>query len=84
MAWSFAYIGLRRVLELLGLLTARTGRRRSKSWCSGTRSPCYAARSPGPSSNQRWVLLAALSRLLPRRWWQAFFIHPFHTAAMAP
>jgi hypothetical protein len=47
MAWSFAYVALRRVLEFVVLLTrGDQAKEIEMSWCSDTRSPCFAATSP--------------------------------------
>ena len=77
MVWSFAYIGPRRVLELLMLLT-RTNRAKEIEILVLRHQIavlCRQVTRPELKTSDR-VLLAALSRLLPRKRWQAFFITP--------
>jgi hypothetical protein len=64
MVWSFVYLALRRVSELLVLAGGRRTPGRWRSWSSVTSWPSCAASTHGLGS--RRALLAALSRLLPR------------------
>ena len=43
MVWSFVYLALRRVLELLVLCWRSTDAKRSRSWSSATSWPSFAA-----------------------------------------
>ncbi|MGH3376103.1 MAG: hypothetical protein ACRDP6_15315 [Actinoallomurus sp.] len=77
MVWPFAYIGLRRVLELVVLLT-RTNRAKEIEILVLRHQVAVLRRQvtrPELKTSDR-VLLAALSRLLPRKRWQAFFVTP--------
>ena len=64
MVWSFVYLALRRVPELMVLAGGRWTPGRWRSWSSVTSWPSCAASTHGLGS--RRALLAALSRLLPR------------------
>jgi hypothetical protein len=74
MVWSFVYLALRRVPELMVLAGGRRTPGRWRSWSSVTSWLSCAASTHGLGS--RRTLLAALSRLLPRPRWSSFLVTP--------
>jgi len=75
---KLAYLMLCRSIQLLVLLARRDAPPRTWSlWCCATSSASSIARSHGPSSSPAdRVLLAAISRVLPRSRWSCFLVKP--------
>jgi putative transposase len=74
--WSYVYLALGRVLELILLCCQSAEPRRSRSWSWVTNSWSCVASINGPAAAKDRALLAALSRRLPRARWSVFLVKP--------
>ena len=75
MVSSFVYLALCRLFSWSCCCAARSARRSSRSWCCGTswRSCAGRPRRPRLRAASIGLLLAALSRVLPRSAWTVFW-----------
>jgi hypothetical protein len=75
--WSFIYLALRRVLELMVLCWRSAGAREVEILVLRHQLAILRGQQPRPRLQpQDRALLAALSRLLPRSRWSVFVVTP--------
>ncbi len=77
MVWSFVYLALRRVLELMVLCWRSAGAKEVEILVLGHQLAVLRRQHPRPRLQPKdRALLAALSRLLPRSRWSIFVVTP--------
>ncbi len=84
MIWSFVYLAVRRIMELLLLCLGSCDAKELEILVLRDELEIFRRQHPrGRLEPKDRALLAALSRLLPRRRWSVFVVTPGHAARLA-